>query len=45
MAADVCQYADGAIVGSAIVKIVAEYGKDSISYVGEYVKSMKDVVR
>ena len=44
-AADVCQYADGAIVGSAIVKIVAEYGKDSISYVGEYVKSMKDAIR
>lgn len=44
-AADVCQYADGAIVGSAIVKIVAEYGKDCISYVGEYVKSMKDAIR
>ena len=44
-AANVCQYADGAIVGSAIVKIVAEYGRDSVPYVGEYVKSMKDAVR
>jgi tryptophan synthase alpha chain len=35
---------DGAIVGSAIVKIVAQYGKDSASYVGEYVKSMKDAI-
>ena len=42
---NVCQYADGAIVGSAIVKIVAEYGKESVPYVGEYVKSMKDAIR
>lgn len=41
-AANVCQYADGAIVGSAIVKIVAEHGKDCVPYVGEYVKSMKE---
>lgn len=44
-AADVCQYADGAIVGSAIVKIIAEHGKDCIPYVKEYVKSMKDAIR
>ena len=37
-------YADGVIVGSAIVKIVAKYGKDSVSYVGEYVKEMKDAI-
>ena len=36
---------DGCIVGSAIVKIIAEHGKDSASYVGEYVKSMKDSIR
>ena len=36
---------DGAIVGSAIVKILAQYGKDAPKYVGEYVKSMKDAVR
>lgn len=35
---------DGAIVGSAIVKIIAKYGKDAPSYVGEYVKSMKEGV-
>lgn len=44
-AANVCQYADGAIVGSAIVKIVAEYGRDCVPYVGEYVKEMKDSIR
>lgn len=36
---------DGAIVGSAIVKIVEQYGKDAPQYVGEYVKSMKDALR
>lgn len=36
---------DGAIVGSAIIKIIEKYGKDSPSYVGEYVKSMKDAIR
>ncbi len=43
-AKNVCQYADGAIVGSAIVKIVAKYGKDSVPYVGEYVKEMKSAI-
>ena len=37
-----CGNADGAIVGSAIVKIIAKYGKDSVKPVGEYVKSMAD---
>ena len=32
---------DGAIVGSAIVKIVEKYGRDAAGPVGEYVKSMK----
>ncbi len=36
---------DGAIVGSAIIKLVEKYGKDAASYVGEYVKSMKDAIR
>ena len=35
------EIADGAIVGSAINKIIEKYGKDSPKYVGEYVKSMK----
>lgn len=33
---------DGAIVGSAIVKLMARYGKAAPPYVGAYVKSMKD---
>jgi tryptophan synthase alpha chain len=36
---------DGAIVGSAIVKLVAQYGKEAPKYVGEYVKSMKEAVQ
>ncbi len=36
---------DGAIVGSAIVKICAKYGKDCVPHVKEYVKSMKDALR
>lgn len=35
---------DGAIVGSAIIKILEKYGKDAAKYVGEYVKSMKDAL-
>ncbi len=35
---------DGAIVGSAIIKILEKYGKDSAEYVGQYVKSMKDAL-
>ena len=38
-------YADGVIVGSAIIKILAEHGKDAPSYVGKFVKEMKDAVR
>lgn len=37
--------ADGAIVGSAIIKLLEKHGKDSAQYVGEYVKSMKDAIR
>ena len=37
--------ADGAIVGSAIIKIIEQYGKAAPKFVGEYVKSMKDAVR
>lgn len=32
---------DGVIVGSAIVKLVAQYGRDSIAPVTEYVRAMK----
>lgn len=36
---------DGAIVGSAIIKIIEKYGKEAPKYVGEYVRSMKEAVR
>ena len=35
---------DGAIVGSAIIKILEKYGTEAPKYVGEYVKSMKDAI-
>ena len=35
---------DGAIVGSAIIKIIEKYGKDAAPYVGEYVRSMKQAM-
>lgn len=37
-------YCDGVIVGSAIVKIVEEYGRDSVSKVGEFVGSLKKAI-
>ena len=36
--------ADGVIVGSAIEKIIAKYGKDSVKPVCDYVKSMKEAI-
>ncbi len=36
---------DGAIVGSAIIKILAQYGPNAPEYVGAYVKSMTDALR
>ena len=36
---------DGAIVGSAIVKLCGQYGKDCVPYVAAYVKEMKDALR
>ena len=35
---------DGAIVGSAIEKILAQYGKEAPEHIGEYVKSMKEAI-
>ena len=32
---------DGAIVGSAIIKLLEKYGKDAPPYIGEYVREMK----
>lgn len=44
-AQEMAQYADGVIVGSAIVKICAQYGERCVPYVYDYVKEMKDAVR
>ena len=38
------EISDGVIVGSAIVRIVGEYGRDSVEKVGEYVKQMKEAM-
>ncbi len=39
------ELSDGAIVGSAIVKLIAQHGRDAAPYVADYVKAMKDAVR
>ena len=43
-AAGMAELSDGAIVGSAIIKIIAKYGKEAAGPVGEYVKEMADAV-
>lgn len=44
-AAKMAAQSDGAIVGSAIVKLCAKYGKDCVEHVKEYVRSMKAAVQ
>ena len=44
-AAAMAAKSDGAIVGSAIVKLCGQYKEACVQYVKEYVKSMKDAVR
>ena len=36
---------DGVIVGSAIEKILAQHGKESAEYIGDYVRSMKNALK
>ena len=36
---------DGAIVGSAIIKLLEKHGREAPGYIGEYVKTMKDALR
>lgn len=43
-AAKMSQYADGVIVGSAIVRQIAQYGRDAVQPVGEYVAKMKEAI-
>ena len=44
-AESMCRQADGAIVGSAIVKLIAQYGRDSVQPVADYVHTMKTACR
>lgn len=44
-AGKMAEVSDGVIVGSAIVKLCAQYGDACVSYVAAYVKEMKDAVR
>lgn len=39
------ELSDGAIVGSAIIKLLERYGTDAPQYIGEYVKSMKTALQ
>lgn len=44
-AESMCRQADGAIVGSAIVNLIAQYGRDSVQPVADYVRTMKTACR
>ena len=44
-AKEMAAHADGVIVGSAIVKLCAKYGRDCVPYIKDYVASMKDAIR
>lgn len=43
-AKEMAKFADGIIIGSAIVQIVEKYGKNSILPVSEYIKSIKNSI-
>ena len=44
-AKQMAKISDGAIVGSAIIKILAARGEDAPSFVGQYVREMKDAIK
>ena len=44
-AKEMAAHADGVIVGSAIVKLCAKYGRDCVPYIKDYVANMKDAIR
>ncbi len=44
-AAGMAALSDGAITGSAIVKLIARYGKDAAEPVGKFIGEMKDALR
>lgn len=39
------EFADGVIVGSAIIKLLEEYGKNAPQYVGDYVRDINRVLK
>ena len=43
-AARMAELADAVIVGSAIVRLVAEHGTEAAPYISEYVRTMKDAI-
>ncbi len=43
-AAEMAAVSDGAIVGSAIVRLIAKHGNDSVPYVKDYVQKMKSAL-
>jgi len=43
-AAEMAAIADGVIVGSAIVKLIGQYGRDAATYVTDYVKEIKAAI-
>ena len=43
-AAEIAKTSDGVIVGSAIVKLCSQYGRDCVPYVLEYVKNMREAL-
>lgn len=43
-AKQMAEIADGAIVGSAIVRLLEHYGKEAPEHIGEYVRKMKEAV-
>lgn len=44
-AGEMAGISDGAIVGSAIVRLIAQYGKEAAPYLYDYVKEMSDAVK
>lgn len=44
-AAEMASKSDGIIIGSAIVKIIAEYGRNAVEYVGKFVEEVSAALR
>lgn len=43
-AAEISAFADGVIIGSAIVRIIAEYGRDSVEPVSSFARAIKHAI-